>query len=402
MAIHKVTVRGVTYDIGDEPFVLPVATAETIGGVKIGDGINIAEDGTISNVGSFVVNFNYDESADTYSADKTFAEIQDAIQKGYYVCGIYDETFFNLNTYSETYNDLTFNSLFVEEDSKLGNPTLYREFYINSANEIEYYEVENKIPSSEGSGGGSEWNLVLDTVINDNIEYQPLTLDYETGVMTFENGAPTDYPKGLIPNFQIGETTTDAWKYVPNEFLVPSDNQGWLVSSEGIYGGVTAISTGTVNSNVDVTKFHFEKIASVAHTWNGLQCNKLKLEILAPNMKCWAYNSNIAFRLLLSDGSTYSLYTAYEDTPAHKSLQTFVGECYIIHNKLWVKTHSRKNILKARTSTSVLGTITDSATGFNLGRSLSDGVYIVGIDTTSRSNQQSGMYNGTVIRIWEG
>lgn len=286
-----------------EPYVLPAATAQTLGGVKIGDGISITEDGTIS---------------------------------------------------------------------------------------------------SEGSGGGSEWNLVLDTVINDNKEYQPLTLDYETGVMTFENGAPTDYPKGLIPNFQIGESTTDAWKYVPNEFLVPSDNQGWSVSKEGKYGEVTAISTGTVNSNVDVTKFHFENIASVAHTWNGLQCNKLKLEILAPNMKCWAYNSNIAFRLLLSDGSTYSSFTASETNPAHKSLQTFVGEYYIIHNKLWIKAHSRKNILKARTSTSVLGTITDSVVGLDLGRSLSDGVYIVGVETTSRSNQQSGMYNGTVIRIWEG
>ena len=31
-----------------EPYVLPAATAQTLGGVKIGDGINIAEDGTIS------------------------------------------------------------------------------------------------------------------------------------------------------------------------------------------------------------------------------------------------------------------------------------------------------------------------------------------------------------------
>lgn len=302
MEIHKITAKGVTYDIVGGSYVLPPATAETLGGVKIGDGISIAEDGTIST----------------------------------------------------------------------------------------------------GGGGSSEWNLVLDTVINDNPEYQPLTLDYETGVMTFENGAPTDYPKGLIPNFQEGESTTDSWKYVPNEFLVPTDYTGWTVSSSGIYGGRTSISTGTVNSNVDVTKFHFENIVSVAHIWNGLQCNKLKLEILAPNMKCWAYNHNIAFRLLLSDGSAYSLYSAYENTPAHKSLQTYVAECYIIHNKLWVKTHNRKNILTARTSTSVSETITDSITGFNVGKLLSDGVYIVGIDTTARLDQQSGMYNGTVIRIWEG
>lgn len=132
-----------------EQYVLPAATAETLGGVKIGDGINIAEDGTISTEGSgggsFVVNFNYDESTDTYSADKTFDEIQDAIQKGYYVCGIYDETFFNLNTYSETYNDLEFRNLYVEEDSLLGNPTVQRSFYINSSNDIEPYEAQNKI-----------------------------------------------------------------------------------------------------------------------------------------------------------------------------------------------------------------------------------------------------------------
>lgn len=35
-----------------EPYVLPAATAETLGGVKIGDGISIAEDGTISSEGS--------------------------------------------------------------------------------------------------------------------------------------------------------------------------------------------------------------------------------------------------------------------------------------------------------------------------------------------------------------
>lgn len=33
---------------GGDPYVLPTATAERLGGVKIGDGINVSEDGTIS------------------------------------------------------------------------------------------------------------------------------------------------------------------------------------------------------------------------------------------------------------------------------------------------------------------------------------------------------------------
>ena len=33
---------------GSDPYVLPVASDTTLGGVKIGNGINIAEDGTIS------------------------------------------------------------------------------------------------------------------------------------------------------------------------------------------------------------------------------------------------------------------------------------------------------------------------------------------------------------------
>lgn len=33
---------------GGEPYVLPTATAQRLGGVKIGDGVNVSEDGTIS------------------------------------------------------------------------------------------------------------------------------------------------------------------------------------------------------------------------------------------------------------------------------------------------------------------------------------------------------------------
>ena len=33
---------------GGDPYVLPTATAERLGGVKIGDGVNVSEDGTIS------------------------------------------------------------------------------------------------------------------------------------------------------------------------------------------------------------------------------------------------------------------------------------------------------------------------------------------------------------------
>lgn len=53
MTIRKITVGGKTYDIestsgGSGSYTLPVASSTTLGGVKIGSGITVGDDGTIS------------------------------------------------------------------------------------------------------------------------------------------------------------------------------------------------------------------------------------------------------------------------------------------------------------------------------------------------------------------
>lgn len=257
-----------------------------------------------------------------------------------------------------------------------------------------------KVVNGAWDKADDEWKLVLDTVINDNPEYQPLTLDYETGVMTFADALPTTNalkPQGIIPNFQTGDTLIDAWKYVPNEFLTIG-----LLESTGIYNGKTTIVSGGVNQYVDPSKFHFEQISSVAHTWNGLNCNKLKFELLAPNIKVWAWNANIVFNVLLSDGTTIEFNSAYDESSQHAGLFTIAMECCILHDTLWISTERKKYRLSNRTKATTAGAFANSVDCSNTGKKVTQGVTIAGITTTHRDNQQSGMYNGTIIRIWEG
>lgn len=92
---------------GATPIILPPATTTKIGGVIVGDGIEVEEDGTISTnpvpeggtEGQMlyqggngpewgdkpVMYVNITESGGTYSADKTFAEIESAIESEYSV-----------------------------------------------------------------------------------------------------------------------------------------------------------------------------------------------------------------------------------------------------------------------------------------------------------------------------
>ena len=59
---------------------LPKATATTLGGVKVGNGLNVTDDGTLSAEDDIVFTWNFDTSA--FSCNKTFAEVKKIITTG--------------------------------------------------------------------------------------------------------------------------------------------------------------------------------------------------------------------------------------------------------------------------------------------------------------------------------
>ena len=59
---------------------LPKATATTLGGVKIGNGLNVTDDGVLSAEDDIVFTWNFDTSA--FSCNKTFAEVKKIITTG--------------------------------------------------------------------------------------------------------------------------------------------------------------------------------------------------------------------------------------------------------------------------------------------------------------------------------
>ena len=63
---------------------LPVATSTTLGGVKVGDGLSVTNDGTLSASGGgsepLIVHFTRQDSS--YVADKTFDEVGEAVVAG--------------------------------------------------------------------------------------------------------------------------------------------------------------------------------------------------------------------------------------------------------------------------------------------------------------------------------
>ena len=338
-------------------YVLPAATAQTLGGVKIGNGINIAEDGTISSEGSGSA------SAVLYT-EQTLTDEQKT------------QALANIGGLSKS-----------QGTSNSGK------FLGIGADGI----VQ---PMTVSGGGSSEWNLVLDTVINDNQIWQPLTLDRSTGVMTFDKEIPTmdvNRPAGVVPNFSVSDSLVEAWKYIPNEFI----EYGFL-GTDGVYNSKTTIAETNVNQNVDVTKFHFEKISSVAHAWDGLNCDKIKFQLLAPNMKIWAFNACIVFRIKLTDGTNIEFASTYDTVANHMGLYTINAEAEIKDGILWINVHEQRYTLSERKNANVNGTWKNVFHTENNGYRVSENVKIAGITSTSRANQQSGMYNGTVVRIWEG
>lgn len=179
MEIHKITAKGVTYDVGGGSYVLPSATAETLGGVKIGNGISIAEDGTISAIG----------------------------------------------------------------------------------------------------GGGS--SLIGKYVHSGNPVIQPTALDLETGVFTCEgHGLSTGNNVLVVPDGSFAK--------IPYELCSTSINSTGTVTVRVIDDNTFCLRNGSnadivytnsVNTSVDVSKFHIEKSSKQKYTINGFSADAIKVRM---------------------------------------------------------------------------------------------------------------------------
>ena len=69
---------------------IPIASADTLGGIKVGENLSITEGGVLSasgcgGGGALVCNVTFDEVAYSYTLDKTAGEILTAFQNGYSV-----------------------------------------------------------------------------------------------------------------------------------------------------------------------------------------------------------------------------------------------------------------------------------------------------------------------------
>jgi hypothetical protein len=164
------------------------------------------------------------------------------------------------------------------------------------------------IPTGGGSGGGSGsssgWKKVAEYVWDGNKEYQPLTLDYATGEMTFAE-TPSPYHVALTVNTDGISTATDIlalYAKVPDEFfkneylLSPGANGGYT------YAGNTSIVEGGVNANVDVSAFRFER-SGTAPSFTGLNSKRIKIRMMFPGGNAWLNNACFVFQCTLSNGA---------------------------------------------------------------------------------------------------
>ena len=112
-----------------KPYTLPAATASTLGGVKVGDGLAVTADGTLSAEGETVfVYFTYDASTGTATAKNDFAETFSALQRGVKgFAGISfktgeDSAYLVVEIFASSENKIKSESFFMQVD-RTGNPS---------------------------------------------------------------------------------------------------------------------------------------------------------------------------------------------------------------------------------------------------------------------------------------
>ena len=161
---------------------------------------------------------------------------------------------------------------------------------------------------SGGGGTTDGWKKIISYTWDGNKEYQPLTLDYTTGNMTFDTDPPTGKCMFPVPNIDgviEANKIHNLYSKIPNEFLKAHYTSAMTASDNGyIYGNVTSIVNGGVNANVDISSFRFEKYDTVP-TFSGLNAKKVKIHMIVPAGNVFQNNNDFMFGIKLSNGSNF-------------------------------------------------------------------------------------------------
>lgn len=159
------------------------------------------------------------------------------------------------------------------------------------------------------TGGG--WRKIATHVWDGNTEYQPLTLDYATGEMTFAEAPSTVNCVWPVPNNMndvSAATELDVfYSKIPKEFLTVGAMGSFSTGTNGYkFGNVSSMEEGGVNANVDISAFRFEKCGT-APSFTGLNAKRVKVRMLCPGGNFWINNGSFSFKAKLSNGQLVNL-----------------------------------------------------------------------------------------------
>ena len=250
----------------------------------------------------------------------------------------------------------------------------------------------------EGGGGGG-WRKVYEYVWDANTEYQPLTLDFATGVMTFDKPPQLTGGYRLAPDLsRDSRSLNDAFSKIPNEYL--EVKYDWAMSEvDGgyLFGNKTSIAEGGANANVDVTAFRFERPKTTPQ-FTGLDAKKVMVKSRGSGGTIFPYNYGWGFNIVLSSGKTVAggnivdggAHRAWEETTqvfaidVNGVLSTFYEVCSLSPKS---RTGSNQNFTRSKDA------------GLVNVYSLPDDVTITGLQYVAGSGN-FGPANGTVIEVY--
>lgn len=250
----------------------------------------------------------------------------------------------------------------------------------------------------EGGGGGG-WRKVYEYVWDANTEYQPLTLDFATGVMTFDKPPQLTGGYRLAPDLsRDSRSLNDAFSKIPNEYL--EAQYQWAMSEvDGgyLFGNKTSIAEGGANANVDVTAFRFER-PKTTPKFTGLDAKKVMVKSRGSGGTIYPYNYGWGFNIVLSSGKTVAggsiadggAHRAWEETTqvfaidVNGVLSTFYEVCSLSPKS---RTGSNQNFTRSKDA------------GLVNVYSLPDDVTITGLQYAAGSGN-FGPANGTVIEVY--
>ena len=248
------------------------------------------------------------------------------------------------------------------------------------------------------TGGG--WRKIATHVWDGNTEYQPLTLDYATGEMTFAEVPNTNHT-AITVNTEGIATATDMlalYAKVPAEFFKGDYNLRLGANGGYTYGNNTSIVEGGVNANVDVSAFRFER-SGTAPSFTGLNAKRIKLRMMFPGGNVWLSNSCFVFQCTLSNGATASNGYPSGIVTARAMVGTIEQE-FSIYDNVLVGTYS--NCIweyKARTNQNQQCT-EKKETRPIIWKALPEGVTITGVSFVT-GNGNWWPCNGTVVEVYE-